>query len=84
MALNLTTWSDEIVICTNGAPADLDETEYVDKLDEANIPVLTEPIARMLCEGREISSLEFETGLHLDVDKVFFTLAQYPADQETV
>jgi thioredoxin reductase len=80
MALNLSTWTDDIIICTNGRPAELDEPEYCAKLDALNIPVLTDPITRVCCENNEIRCLMLEGGKQLDTDKVFFTIAQYPAD----
>ncbi|MDB4877022.1 MAG: Pyridine nucleotide-disulfide oxidoreductase, FAD/NAD(P)-binding domain protein [Gemmatimonadetes bacterium] len=79
MALNLTTWTNDIIICTNGRPAELDD-EYCEKLDALNIPVLTDPITQVCCENREIHCLMLEGGKQLDTDKVFFTIAQYPAD----
>lgn len=80
MALNLTTWTNDIIICTNGRPAEMNEPEYWQKLDALNIPVLTEPIAQVCCEGNRISCLRLDNGMRLDADKVFFTIAQYPAD----
>jgi thioredoxin reductase (NADPH) len=79
MALNLTTWTDQIIICTNGQPAEL-ETEYCEKLDALNIPVLTSAVNRVCYEGSTISCLELEDGMQLDAEKIFFTLAQYPSD----
>ncbi len=80
MALDLTTWTDQIIICTNGAPADLDLPEYCAKLDALNIPVLESRIARVRHDGAVLRSIEFEDGLQLDVDKIFFAIGQYPAD----
>jgi thioredoxin reductase len=80
MALNLTTWTRDIIICTNGRPPELDEPEYFEKLDALNIPVLTEPITRVTMDGRGIHCLSMENGMQLDADKIFFNLAQYPAD----
>ncbi len=80
LALDLTTWTDQIIICTNGRPADLDEPEYGEKLDALNIPVITDQIIQVCCEGRMIHCLRLEDGKQLDTDKVFFTLAQYPGD----
>ena len=80
LALDLTTWTREIIICTNGAPADLDLPEYCEKLDALNIPVLESPITRVAHNGSQIQSIEFEDGLQLDVDKIFFAIGQYPAD----
>ncbi|MFI5227682.1 MAG: NAD(P)/FAD-dependent oxidoreductase [Gemmatimonadales bacterium] len=80
MALNLTTWTRDIIICTNGRPPELDESEYCAKLDALNIPVLTERIVRVCYEGRAIHCLMLENGMQLDTDKLFFTIGQYPAD----
>jgi thioredoxin reductase len=80
MALNLTTWTTDIIICTNGRPAELDEPEYCEKLDALNIPVLTQPITRVCREGNRIHCLMLADGMQLDTDKIFFTIGQYPAD----
>lgn len=80
LALNLTTWTNDVVICTNGAPPDLDRKEYCEKLDALNIPVLTERIKRIDHDGATIYSIEFENGMCLDADKVFFSIGQQPAD----
>src|SRR3954466_6086747 len=65
MALNLTTWTDRIIICTNGKPPELND-EYCSKLDALNIPVLTEPVRRVCYEGSAIRCLELENGMQLD------------------
>jgi len=80
MALNLTTWTRDIIICTNGRPADMDEAEYCEKLDALNIPVITDPISRVCDEGSRIHCVMLENGMQLDADKVFFAIGQYPAD----
>ena len=80
MALDLTTWTDQIIICTNGAPADLDLPEYCQKLDALNIPVLESPITCVKHDGARLQSMVFEDGLQLDADKIFFAIGQYPAD----
>ena len=80
MALNLTTWTRDIIICTNGEPPALDLPEYCEKLDALNIPVLTEPILRVVCEGNAIHSLELRDGMHLDAEKIFLAIGQFPAD----
>ena len=80
MALNLTTWTRDLVICTNGRPPDLDVPEYCEKLEALGIPVLTEPVTRVCYEGTTIECLELANGSRLSADKVFFTIAQYPAD----
>jgi thioredoxin reductase (NADPH) len=80
MALNLTTWTRDIIICTNGESPGFDLPEYGEKLDALNIPVLCEPIVRVVCEGSAIHSLELHDGMHLDTDKVFLAIGQFPAD----
>lgn len=80
MALNLTTWTREVMICTNGAPADMDEAEYCDKLQANEIPVLTDRIERVTTTPTGgVYSLELEGGKCLDADKIFFTIGQQPA-----
>lgn len=79
MALNLTTWTRDIVICTNGRPPDLDEAQCM-KLDALNIPVLPAKIERVVPQGDRIHAIELEGGMHLDCDHIFFALSQRPAD----
>ncbi len=80
LALNLTTWTHDIIICTNGEPPELDLPEYCEKLDALNIPVLTSPITHVEHSGGRVHALAFEDGLALDADKIFFAIGQYPAD----
>lgn len=80
MALNLSTWTQDIIICTNGEPPDLDEPEYCEKLDGLNIPVLTDRVIRIGESRGRIHCLELESGMSLDADKIFFAIGQYPAD----
>jgi thioredoxin reductase len=80
MALNLTTWTNQIIICTNGKPAGFDLPEYCQKLDALNIPVIQAPITRIHHSGARVQSLDFEEGMSLDTDKIFLAVAQYPAD----
>lgn len=79
MALDLSTWTDKIIVSTNGMPPDLDG-EYCEKLDALNIPVLTQRVRRVSYAGTSISCLELENDMQLDADKIFFSLAQYPSD----
>jgi thioredoxin reductase (NADPH) len=79
MALNLTTWTRDIVICTNGRPPDLDASQC-EKLDALNIPVLSARIERVVPQGERIHAIELEGGMHLDCDHIFFALSQRPAD----
>ena len=80
MALNLTTWTRQIIICTNGRPADLDDPEYCDKLDALAIPVRTEPVRQVCYDGHRINHVELADGSQLAAEKVFFSIGQYPAD----
>jgi thioredoxin reductase len=80
LALNLTTWTSDIIICTNGEPANFDLAEYCEKLDALNIPVLDSKITCVEHSGTRVQSLAFVNGLSLDADKIFFAIGQYPAD----
>lgn len=80
MALNLTTWTNDIVICTNGEPPEMDRNEYCEKLDTLNVPVLTQKVERIRVRERRVYSLEFGDGMELDAEKIFFAIGQYPAD----
>ena len=80
MALNLTTWTPDIIICTNGEPANFDRAEYCEKLDALNIPVIEFPIKCVDHSGSRVHSITFESGMALDTDKIFFAIGQYPAD----
>ena len=81
LALNLTTWTRDLMICTNGDPPALDRAEYCEKLDALNIPVLTERIERVrVADEAQIYSVEFANGMCLDADKLFFAFGQQPAD----
>jgi thioredoxin reductase len=81
MALNLTTWTRDVIICTNGHDPELDLPEYCTKLEALNIPVLTDAIERItLTGGRSIYCLQMRNGMPLDIDKIFFAIGQYAAD----
>jgi thioredoxin reductase len=79
MALALSNWTKDIIVCTNGVPAELDD-ELCAKLDSLEIPVMEAGIARMLGEGGEIKAAELENGMQLDCERVFFNIGQFPAD----
>jgi thioredoxin reductase len=80
MALNLWTWTNEIIICTNGEPPELDEPEYCQKLDALNIPVLTERVTCARVSRGRVYCLELANGMQLDAERIFFAIGQYPAD----
>jgi thioredoxin reductase len=80
MALNLTTWTDEIVICTHGHPPEMDD-DLLERLDALRIPVLDAHIEHVhATDNGFVQSVEFPNGLQLDCDRIFFSIAQYPAD----
>ncbi len=79
MALNLTTWTDQIVICTNGKPAEMAQG-YLDKLKALNIPVLEAEISRITSNDGEIRCMDLAGGMQLDCQRLYFAIGQYPAD----
>ena len=79
LALNITTWTQDIVICTNGAPDD-DLAEYRDRLAALGIDVVTEPIREIEASGSTIDALVVDGGRRITCDKLFFKLGQRPAD----
>ena len=79
MALNLTTWTRDIVVCTNGADDGMD-AELRGKLDALDIPVLTAPIDRVESEDGEARELVLGNGRRVPCEHIFFSLSQRPAD----
>jgi thioredoxin reductase len=78
IALALTTWTREIVVCTNGEPPNL-TPEMDAKLKGCNIPVLT---ARVLAarsdDAGQLRELMLAGGMSLDCEKLFFSVGQRP------
>jgi thioredoxin reductase len=79
MALALTTWTGQIVICTDGEKAELSEI-LLDKIKALNIPVLEAPIKSIVSQSGEIAGIELEGGMSLDCERLYFAIGQYPAD----
>lgn len=79
MALALTTWTREIVICTNGEKPEIDQ-ELLDIIKPLNIPVLDEKIQCLISRSAEIIGIDLEGGMALDCERLFFAIGQYPAD----
>lgn len=79
IALALTTWTRQIVICTNGKPADVTQ-EQMDKLDALNIPILQARIECVKSANGEARSVELAGGMLLDCAQIFFSIGQEPAD----
>jgi len=79
MALNLTTWTRAITVCTNGEPPALDDY-LAGKLAALDIPVIDTPIARINFREHDLRSLEFADRESLGCERIFFAIGQYPAD----
>jgi thioredoxin reductase len=82
MALNLTTWTRDLTVCTNGTDADL-TPELQAKLDTLGIPVITDTIVELKLRLGELRSLVFDPDCRrepLGVEEIFFSIGQYPAD----
>ncbi len=79
MALSLANWTSDITVCTNGRPPALDD-HLSSKLAGLSIPVVAEPILRIRFRDDDMRSLEFDGRTALGCEKLFFSLAQYPAD----
>jgi thioredoxin reductase (NADPH) len=79
MALALTTWTREIVICTNGEKAEMSQV-LLDTLKPLNIPVIEAPIKCVVSKSTDIIGIDFEGGMSLDCERLYFAIGQYPAD----
>lgn len=79
MALNLATWTRQIIICTNGSAPEMDDGECR-KLVGLDIPVLTERVTNVGQDHGQLNCLELENGMSLDAERLFFAIGQYPAD----
>jgi len=79
MALALTTWTRQVVICTNGEKAEMSQA-LLDKLKALNIPVLEPPIKCVVSKSTEIVGIDLEGGMSLDCERLYLAIGQYPAD----
>ena len=79
MALNLTTWTRDITVCTHGEDCDLD-AYLADKLAGVGVPVIDTPIDRINFREGDMRSLHFADGTTLGCEKIFFSIGQRPAD----
>lgn len=71
LALALTTWTRDLVICTNGEPPDLTQ-EWLDQLQALNIPVLDVRVVCARSDHGKLRMLDLEGGMSLDCDHLFF------------
>ncbi|MGH7460230.1 MAG: NAD(P)/FAD-dependent oxidoreductase [Longimicrobiales bacterium] len=79
LAFALATWTRDLIVCTNGHPCDIPR-ELVHKLDALNIPIVETRVRWVHSEGSRLRWLELADGMHLDAEKLFFTVSHYPAD----
>jgi thioredoxin reductase len=79
LALALSTWTRELVVCTNGHDPELTDP-LMAQLDALNIPVLVSPIRCAVHNDRALQALELEDGMQLDCERLFFSIGHYPAD----
>src|SRR4029078_9334335 len=79
MAIALTTWTDKIVICTNGEPPNI-EKKHLDQLKKLNIPVLAEKVNYISSNECDIKCINLDGGMALDCERLYFAIGQYPAD----
>jgi thioredoxin reductase len=79
MALAISTWTSQIVICTNGEEPEMSQV-LLDKLKALNIPVLEAPIQCVVSKASEITGIELEGAMSLDCERLYFAIGQYPAD----
>jgi thioredoxin reductase len=79
MALSLTTWTNDVVICTNGKPAGIEPRERA-KLDALRIAIVERPLARVEADGSNVRGLVVDDGSVVECERVFFAIGHYPAD----
>jgi len=75
LSLELTTWSRDLVLCTDG-PAEIDEDARA-RLERNGIPIREERVARLEGTGGTLERIVFEDGTHLNRRALFFTTGQW-------
>ncbi|MEM9069800.1 MAG: NAD(P)/FAD-dependent oxidoreductase [Myxococcota bacterium] len=68
-ALQLRGWTDQVTLFTNAA-FEL-PVEMVERLSSAGIQVEEEPIARLVAEGHQLTSVAFQSGRSVECDVLF-------------
>lgn len=79
MALALRTWSPTVIIVTNGRPSRLSGSARA-RMRANKIQLCVAQVARVVNDGPQLRALEFEDGTSMPVEKLFFNVAQRPAD----
>lgn len=75
LALGLTTWSRDVVVCTHGVRID---RRLRDRLTANGIAIRSEAISRVEHDDGQLRRLRFADGSSLDRDALFFSTAQHP------
>jgi len=73
LAVILKSWSDDVVVCSNG-----DEIEHaeLEKLSANNIPFFTEKIESLVGSDRRLREIRFAGGSSIKCDAIFFSSDQ--------
>jgi thioredoxin reductase len=75
LALGLTTWSPDVVVCTNGGRVDRQARA---RLERNGVAVRTEAIARLEHDDGALRAVVFDKGDDLACDAMFFATGQHP------
>jgi thioredoxin reductase len=76
LALELTPWSEDIVLCTDGARL---EVKHVQRLERHQIPWRRDPIARLEGTGGRLRRVVFDNGESIARRVMFFSMGQRQA-----
>jgi thioredoxin reductase len=74
LALNLRTWSQKIIACTNGREPEGEKRAQAGRL---GIQVRTERVSRLVAEAGKLVGIEFTSGPSAPCDALFFNTGQY-------
>ena len=74
LAIALTNWSDDVVLCTNGRPLTQEEIEMLKLKD---IGIVDKKIDRLEGENGLLKRIQFADGSFLERSAMFFTTDQY-------
>jgi thioredoxin reductase len=75
LALALTTWSHDVVVCSDG---DRMPRRVQERLARHGIAVRAERVTRVAHDAGALHAIEFESGPPLERDALFFTTGQHP------
>jgi len=75
LALGLKTWSDDVVLCTDGGRL---PPRLLDRVTRNRIEVRSDRIARLDHDEGALHAIVFESGTSLERDAMFFSTGQHP------